>query len=251
MKESEIMNPSELYLGRVVGVGATDKGDAFAVYAVSGRSEGSRQRRLEIEDDRTVRVKSLGEPTPDQLEKNDIFFYPAIRIGFSEYAGPFAVTSNGSQTEPIVEKVNKGSYDEAGVAMRDVLEETGHEGMIGDGYNTPRVAGTSLPDHPGVRDCLGLVSDKGTRICSPERFWGYINWLPTYIGGLNEEGKYDIVVCHEHDNRMRKGIHSLDAQELADELYDWMNPDLVVSTGAAVFERNPDRWSLAVKNLHD
>ena len=42
-----------------------------------------------------------------------------------------------------------------------------------------------------------------------------------------------------------------DEHELADETYEWVNPKLVVSAAAAVFDRKNDLWKLAVKNLHD
>jgi len=40
------------------------------------------------------------------------------------------------------------------------------------------------------------------------------------------------------------------AQDLADSLYEWIDPNLVVCTAAAVYDFKTERWELAKRNLH-
>lgn len=248
---SELGNPTSLYLGRVVGLGATKDGNSFVVYAVSGRSEGSRERKLIIKDDGSVWTDCLGEPTPEQLEKSDILFYPAIKTGFSEITGNYAVVSNGVHTNKIEENFREKCL--ARPAVKEALREFGPEP---DFYKTPRIAGLSLPDYEMESDVIGIVTEhiaKNPRCVYVETENGFAKWISTYTGGFNENEKaYDVIIPNYFDFReTRKKMEGRSPQELVDELYEWMNPKLVVSTAAAVLDRKNDGWDMAVKNLHD
>lgn len=243
-------NPSLLYLGRVIGVGATGDGKPFAVYAVSGRSEGSRERKLIIKDDDSIWTNCLGEPTPEQLEKSDIFFYPAIKTGESDTCGKYAIVSNGIQTKTIEENLQKKLPRES---VKRALRWHGHEGLVGDAYKTPRIAGISLPDKGShKRDVIGIVMERSLISVSSERRDGELEFLPTYVGGFNENANnYDVVLPRSLNRKdLIQEMESTDADGLADEFYHWMNQDLVVSAAAALFDRKNDGWDLAVKNLH-
>ena len=57
------------YFGRTVGIGITKRGDIAALYAVSGRSEGSKSRLAKIVDDgfiKRVRIRPIKEPKDEQ-----------------------------------------------------------------------------------------------------------------------------------------------------------------------------------------
>lgn len=249
-----LKNPSELYLGRVIGVGATGNGKPFAVYAVSGRSEGSRERKLVIKED-SVWTDCLGEPTPEQLKKKDIYFYPAIKTGrkrmwSNKRIGNYAIVSNGIQTETIEECLQETSPKES---VKYALRSHGHEGLVGDRYNTPRIAGISLPDKRSYNhDVIGIVTEDSLFSLFSERREGELEFLPTYVGGFNESiDNYDVKLPLWFDRGdMIVKVDSTDADGLAEEFYEWMNQDLVVSAAAAVFDQKNKGWDLAVKNLH-
>lgn len=242
-------DPSLLYLGRVIGVGATGDGKPFAVYAVSGRSEGSRERKLIIKDDDSIWTDCLGEPTPEQLKKSDIFFYPAIKAGESDTCGNYAIVSNGIQTKTIEENLQKKLPIES---VKRALRYHGHEGLVGDAYNTPRIAGISLPDKQLKCDVIGIVMERALLSVFSERRDGELEFLPTYVGGFNENANnYDVLLPSSLNRKeLIQEMESTDADGLADEFYHWMNQDLVVSAAAAVFNRKNDGWDLAVKNMH-
>jgi IMP cyclohydrolase len=246
-----------MYLGRVVGVGLTGKGEPSVVYAVSGRSESSRQRKLVIEGDGVIRMASLEEPTQEQLEKKDIFFYPAIKTRNSGMVGIpqsricdegfCAIVSNGIQTDRINEYVDSIPYGNALSHLSLALSQLGHEE---DEYKTPRIAGVSTPS--GF-DVLGIVIEgRGTSASTIiHKEDGVFRWVSTYTGGF-DSGKYEVVLPTDLEMRRLK-MHGRDAQELAEELYEWMNPELVVCAGAARFNRDERKWKweLGVKNRHD
>ncbi len=257
-----IENPSSLYLGRVVGTGVTKKGENAVVYAVSGRSEGSRQRKLVIENNDTIRMASLTDPTPEQLEKKDIFFYPAIMV---KYALPVdlqfldsvprtayrAIVSNGIQTKKISENFDskKSDLHNPLVNVSLSLVQLGYEE---DDYNTPRIAGVSSPK--GF-DVLGIINEDGltsTTILKRNKSKKLFKWISTYVGGFDSDKEEYSVILPDYEHLLPRGLEmeGKDAQELADEFYEWMNQKLVVGTGAAIIKKD-GMWKVAVKNLHD
>lgn len=246
------MESDSLYLGRVVGVGITKHGKPFAVYGLSGRSDSSKERKLVIEGHDTIRVSALGDPTPEQQAKSEIFFYPAIKTGRSKESGRYAITSNGVQTGEIEKLVKKEHTHLLLNGVRGMLDKIGHEGLVGDEFNTPRIVGISLPDYHLGHDVLGTVNEHGSKSYLQPRTNGRVTWLPTYKGGKNADRTgYDLEVAFGLEDWMNGAMLGEDAQDLADDFFDMMNPDLFVSAGAAVFYKEKGEWELAVSNLHD
>ena len=116
-----------MYVGRIVAVGQTRAGANAALYRVSSRSFPNRTA-VEL-NGRLAIVPREGHEA--DLQKNPYIAYNCVRI-----ASDFAVVSNGSQTDPIAEKI------ESGMPIRDalvsVLVALDYEK---DDYNTPRLAG--------------------------------------------------------------------------------------------------------------
>ncbi|MFB6129295.1 MAG: IMP cyclohydrolase [Salinigranum sp.] len=119
-----------MYVGRFVIVGPT-----VGAYRVSSRSFPNRQI---VDRDGTLTVT----PTPDAPETDN----PYIAYNCVRPAAGGAVVGNGSQVDPIAEKLDLG------YPARDALAET----LLAldfekDDYDTPRIAGVVGVDSPGAR----------------------------------------------------------------------------------------------------
>jgi len=119
-----------MYVGRIVAVGRTPNGNNAVMYRVSSRSFPNR---------RTVRTpRGLAivprEGHESDLSKNPYIAYNAVRV--AEGAGRVvAVATNGSQTDPIAEKIASG------MSIRDALVESlSVLDYEKDDFNTPRIA---------------------------------------------------------------------------------------------------------------
>jgi IMP cyclohydrolase len=122
-----------MYVGRIVAVGRTPEGRNAVMYRVSSRSFPNR---------RTVRTSRGLAVVPIEGHEKDIFknpyiAYNAVRLagGQSAGSGQVAVATNGSQTDPITEKIASG------MSIRDALVQS----LIvldyeKDDFNTPRIA---------------------------------------------------------------------------------------------------------------
>ncbi len=112
-----------MYIGRFVIVGRTAAGTWYAGYRVSSRSFPN--RRIVLGADRAMVL-----PTPDALPSDN----PYIAYNCLRTAGDVLIVANGSQVDPMIEKV------QAGYGLRDALAlpllalDYEH-----DQLNTPRV----------------------------------------------------------------------------------------------------------------
>ena len=121
-----------MYVGRIVVVGKTDR--PFVAYRVSSRSFPNRVARI---TDAGVAIQPLD---PEDMKKNPYIAYNCIRT-----CEKGVVVSNGSHTDPILEKLANGIAPD--VALQQVLSEMGYEK---DDFNTPRIAGV-------VNETVGIV----------------------------------------------------------------------------------------------
>lgn len=116
-----------MYIGRIVAVGRNRRGANTGLYRVSSRSFPNR-KAVELSGHLAIVPREGHEA---DLQKNPYIAYNCLRV-----AGDWAIVSNGSQTDPIAEKI------EAGMPVRDalaaVLSVLDYEK---DQYNTPRIAG--------------------------------------------------------------------------------------------------------------
>jgi len=115
-----------MYVGRIVAVGRTPEGKNAVMYRVSSRSFPNRRT---VETDVALAVVPREGHEAD-LSKNPYIAYNCLRL-----AGDVAVATNGTQTDPIAEKVASG------MSVRDALVQS----LIvldyeKDKYNTPRIA---------------------------------------------------------------------------------------------------------------
>lgn len=116
-----------MYVGRIVAIGRTQSGSNAAAYRVSSRSFPNRQV-VEL-DGKLAVVPRPGHEA--DIQKNPYIAYNCLRI-----AEGWAIATNGSHTDPIVEKVASG------MPLRDALASC----LLAmdyekDDYDTPRIAG--------------------------------------------------------------------------------------------------------------
>ncbi|MBM4019186.1 MAG: IMP cyclohydrolase [Planctomycetes bacterium] len=122
-----------MYVGRIVAVGRTPQGRNAVLYRVSSRSFPNR---------RTLRTARGLAVVPIEGHEKDIFknpyiAYNAVRVAAAPSLGgqPVATATNGSQTDPIAEKIASGmSIRDAMVESLAVLD------YEKDDFNTPRIA---------------------------------------------------------------------------------------------------------------
>ena len=115
-----------MYVGRIVAAGRTQSGYNAVAYRVSSRSF---PNRMAVDREGTMVIV----PRPgfeSDLQQSPYISYNALRL-----AGQWAIATNGSHTDPIVEKMN------AGVPVRDAMALT----LLAmdyehDAYDTPRIA---------------------------------------------------------------------------------------------------------------
>ena len=116
-----------MYVGRIVAVGRTKAGANAALYRVSSRSFPNR-RAVEVEG----RLAVVPRPGHEgDLHKNPYIAYNCVRV-----AGELCVATNGSQTDPIAEKLALGVPPRD--ALASVLLALDFEK---DSLSTPRIAG--------------------------------------------------------------------------------------------------------------
>jgi len=130
-----------MYVGRIVAIAMNRAGRLGALYRVSSRSFPNREAR---------RLEKAVAIVPKPGYESDIFRNPYIAYNCLRLAGPFAVVTNGSHTDPVTEKL------QAGMGMRDalvtVLAALDYEH---DSLNTPRIA--AVVQKGTGRGCLGIV----------------------------------------------------------------------------------------------
>jgi IMP cyclohydrolase len=132
-----------MYVGRIVAIGRTQQGTGAALYRVSSRSFPNRMS-VELPQMHAVAI------VPKPGFETDIARNPYIAYNCLRFANGYAIVSNGSQTDPVSEKIA------AGVPPRDALASV----MLAmdfehDTLDTPRITGVITPD--GARGWLAIV----------------------------------------------------------------------------------------------
>lgn len=139
-----------MYIGRIVCVAKTKDGRLCALYRVSSRSF---PNRTAVVGERSVSIVPKAGFESDVM-KNPYIAYNCARIVCD---GEVAVVTNGSQTDPIAEKIS------AGVPARDALVLS----MLAldyekDSYNTPRIS--AVVDKVDDSAWLGIVRENGLNV---------------------------------------------------------------------------------------
>ena len=153
-----------MYVGRIVAVGMTKAGEVCAMYRVSSRSFPNRETRL-------IDGKVAVMPKPGcegDLSKNPYIAYNCLRV-----AGDKAVATNGSQTDPITEKIASG------MAPRDALTLS----LLAldyekDSLDTPRIAG--VVDRSARTAFLGIVRKDAILVAERRLTPGIVFYIATY-----------------------------------------------------------------------
>ena len=153
-----------MYAGRIVAVGRNRKGQLAALYRVSSRSFPNREAQIK---DNAVAI------VPKKGAEGDVFKNPYIAYNCLRIAGRTAVATNGSQTDPIAEKVA------AGMPLRDafatILLALDYEK---DSYHTPRIAAAVTAG--GDAGYLGVVREDGLDVCRLKLEPGECFFVSTY-----------------------------------------------------------------------
>ena len=153
-----------MYIGRIVAAGMTRSGKAAAGYRVSSRSFPNRTARLSGEQISILPRTGF----ESDLSRNPYIAYNCLRL-----CGGIALVTNGSQTDPIIEKIN------AGMNLRDALAlpllAMDYEK---DSLNTPRIA--AAVDAEKQVCMLGIVRHDALLIREFPLEPGKIYYLSTY-----------------------------------------------------------------------
>ena len=115
-----------MYVGRIVAAGRTRNGYNAVAYRVSSRSF---PNRMAVDREGTMVIV----PRPgfeSDLQRSPYISYNALRL-----AGEWAVATNGSHTDPIVEKMNVGVPVRDAMALTLLAMDYEH-----DDFDTPRIA---------------------------------------------------------------------------------------------------------------
>lgn len=153
-----------MYVGRLVAVGRTPKGKATAIYRVSSRSF---PNRTAVKTERGVAV------VPKAGFEGDVHKNPYIAYNCCRQAGSTIIVTNGSQTDPITEKIASGMTPRD--AMVGSLLALDYEK---DDYNTPRIA--AVIDAGASVGWLGVVRHTGLNVRGFEIAPGQCFYVCTY-----------------------------------------------------------------------
>ncbi|MBR4517997.1 MAG: IMP cyclohydrolase [Victivallales bacterium] len=130
-----------MYVGRIVAVGRTPQGFGAALYRVSSRSFPNRMS-VQLKDSIAI-VPKPGFET--DIQKNPYIAYNCLR-----FARGLAIVSNGSQTDPVTEKIATGMAPRDALASVMLAMDYEH-----DSLDTPRITGVVTPD--GAQGWLAIV----------------------------------------------------------------------------------------------
>ena len=153
-----------MYIGRIVAAGMTPDGKVCAAYRVSSRSFPNRTARI---TGKTISILPRAGHEAD-LAKNPYIAYNCVRL-----AGSVALATNGSQTDPIIEKILSG------MSVRDAFAL----GLLAmdyekDSLDTPRIA--AAVDSSTGTAVLGIVRKDALLVRSIPLEKGKIYFLSTY-----------------------------------------------------------------------
>jgi IMP cyclohydrolase len=153
-----------MYVGRIVAVGRTRAGANAGLYRVSSRSFPNR---------RVVEIGGRLAVLPREGHEADVHKNPYIAYNCLRIARDWCVVTNGSQTDPIAEKI------ESGMAPRDALAQSllllDYER---DDYRTPRIA-AAVPLE-GDLAWLGVVRHDALVVRAVALAAGRAQWIATY-----------------------------------------------------------------------
>lgn len=156
-----------MYVGRIVSVGQAENGRWCAAYRVSSRSFPN--RTAVVGEDKVSIVPKAGFET--DIQKNPYISYNCVRI---VCGGQVAVVTNGSQTDPVAEKIGAGMPPRDALALS--LLALDYEK---DHLNTPRIC--AVADRRGAgAGWLAIVRHDGLQVEQMNLTPGAFFYLATY-----------------------------------------------------------------------
>ena len=153
-----------MYIGRIVAVGVTLEGKAAALYRVSSRSFPNR--------DTVINGKNIAVVPREGFEA-DLRKNPYIAYNCARPAGRYMVVSNGSQTDPIAEKLG------IDMPVRDAITL----GLLAMDYekdqlDTPRIVGVISRD--ASEAYLGIIRKDAVLVSRVNPAPGQLFYISTY-----------------------------------------------------------------------
>ena len=134
-----------MYLGRIISAGKTEDGKPYVAYRVSSRSFPNRQVKV-LEDEAAIIPK---EGFETDIFKNSYIAYDCVKV-----LDDIAVISNGSQTNPIADKIAIGMNIRDAMAYSLITMD-----YEKDDYNTPRIAAVVKGSADSYEAYIGIVTD--------------------------------------------------------------------------------------------
>ncbi len=236
-----------VYHGRIVVAGITPKGEQFAAYSISGRSSFSKKRKFDLAADR-VYVAPIGRPTAEQEKLRHLIFYNAMRA-----RGDTLFVTNGAQTD-LQENENRRILnfcdDFQGASPLNeaeaIMAEWGYEND--PPIFTPRTALVRYPTNRAIFSmATKFLGGTGVGAIDMHLGKGCPRGLATYRGEDNSPTPWSIENSGYIDKCMiHVPIDTETPEEIADQLYRFVDQDLVVASAGAVLKDG--RWEIAVKN---
>ncbi len=165
-----------MYIGRIVAVAQAPDGRFAALYRVSSRSFPNRTAVAEAE---VVRI------VPKPGHEGDIHNNPYIAYNCARVVcgGTVAVVTNGSQTDPIAEKIAMGLPPRDALALAHLALD-----YEKDQYNTPRIS--AVADTRDGSAWLATVREDGIAVRRMPLRTGRLLYVATYEENLltSEQG---------------------------------------------------------------
>ncbi len=153
-----------MYLGRIVTAGLTKDGKAFAAYRVSSRSFPNRTANL-----KDNQISIIPRPGCEgDLAKNPYIAYNCVRL-----SGTVALATNGSQTDPIIEKIMTGMSVRDAFALSLLAMD-----YEKDSLDTPRIA-AAVDAATGIVT-LGIVRKDAVLVRQFTAKPGELRFISTY-----------------------------------------------------------------------
>ena len=169
-----------MYIGRIVSVVQTPEGRLGAVYRVSSRSFPN--RTAVVGESKVSIVPKAGHE--GDIHKNPYIAYNCVQV---VCGGQVAVVTNGSQTDPIAEKIAQGMHVRDALALTSLALD-----YEKDDYNTPRIS--AVADKRDGSAWLAVVRHDGIEVrkmpLTPGRFFYVATYEENSIA-LGQTGAYD------------------------------------------------------------
>jgi len=153
-----------MYLGRIVAAGMTKSGLISVLYRVSSRSFPNREAKI---------INNSVAIIPKAGFEKDIFINPYIAYNCIKFAGDWAIATNGSQTDPITEKIASGMPVRDAFALSMLILD-----YEKDKYNTPRICAAANAKQKKI--VLGIVRKDYLQVAEFECYPGKLYYVSTY-----------------------------------------------------------------------